>query len=106
MCLLSSLKSDIVCTVLSFLGMMNVGDTHRKDGYHSNTPWLHSRLIFFMRMALCLCGIGQGLPWYGFRPSFSSKDTGGIFQSPNVPLKSNSNLGSNESSFSLLEAFR
>jgi hypothetical protein len=56
--LLSSLKSEIVCTVLSFLGMMNVGDTHCKEGCHSNTPMLHSCLISFMRMALCLCGIG------------------------------------------------
>ncbi len=39
-------------------------------------------------------------------PSFSSKDTGGGFQSPNVPLTSDSNLSSTESSFSLLEAFR
>jgi hypothetical protein len=56
--LLSSLKSDIVCTVLSILGMINVGDAHHKDGCHSNTPILHSRLIPLMRTALCLCGIG------------------------------------------------
>ncbi len=43
--LLSSLKSDIVCTLLSFLGMINVGDTHRDDGCHSNTPMSHSRLF-------------------------------------------------------------
>jgi hypothetical protein len=30
--LLSSLKSDIVCTVLSFLCMINVGNTHHDDG--------------------------------------------------------------------------
>jgi hypothetical protein len=56
--LLSSLKSDIVCTVLSFLGMINVGNAHCKDGYHSNIPMLHSSQISFMRTALCLCGIG------------------------------------------------
>jgi hypothetical protein len=56
--LLSSLKSDIVCTVLSFLGMINVGDAHLDDGCHSNTPMLHSRLISFIHTALCLCGIG------------------------------------------------
>jgi hypothetical protein len=56
--LLSSLKSDIVLTVLSFLGMMNVGDAHHDDGCHSNTPMLHSSLLFFMRTGLCLCGIG------------------------------------------------
>ena len=56
--LLSSLKSDIVRTVLSFLGMINVGDAHLDDGYHSNTPMLHSRLISFINTALCLCEIG------------------------------------------------
>jgi hypothetical protein len=49
--LLSSQKSDIVRTVLFFLGMMNVSDAHRKVGCHSNTPTLHSHLISFMRMA-------------------------------------------------------
>jgi hypothetical protein len=56
--LLSSIKSDIVRTVLSFLGMINVGDAHCDDGCHFNTPMLHSRLISFINMALCLCGIG------------------------------------------------
>jgi hypothetical protein len=36
----------------------------------------------------------------------NSKDTGGSFQSPNVPLNSNLNLSSNESSFSLFKAVR
>jgi len=58
MCSLSSLKSDIVRTVLSFFGMMNVGNAHQKDGCYSNTPMSHSHLISFMRMALYLCGIG------------------------------------------------
>ena len=58
MCLLSSLKSDIVRTVLSFLGMINVGNAHRDDGCHSNTLMLHSRLISFINMTLCLWGIG------------------------------------------------
>jgi hypothetical protein len=56
--ILSSLKSDIVQTVLSFLGMINVGGTHCDDGCHLNTLMLHSRLISFMRTALCLCRIG------------------------------------------------
>ncbi len=56
--LLSSLKYDVlVRTVLSFLCMMNVSDAHWKDGCHSNTQMLHSRLISFMRTALCLCRI-------------------------------------------------
>jgi hypothetical protein len=106
MCLLSSLKCDIVHTVLSFLGIINVGDAHPNDDCHSYTPMLHSCLISFMRMALFVCGIGYGLPWYGFIPSFNSMDTGGRFQSPNVPLISDSNLSRIESSFSLSEAPR
>ncbi len=54
----NSLKFDIVCTVLSFLGILNVGDAHLDDGCHSNTPMSHSRMISFINMALCLCGIG------------------------------------------------
>jgi hypothetical protein len=49
--LLSSLESDIVRTVLSFLGMINVSNAHRDDGFHSNTPMLHSHLISFINMA-------------------------------------------------------
>jgi hypothetical protein len=56
--LLSSLKSDIVCTVQSFLVMINVGNGHHDDGHHSNTPMLHRRFISFINMALCLCLIG------------------------------------------------
>jgi hypothetical protein len=57
--LLSSLKSEIECTVLSFLGMINLGDANCDYGWHSNTPMSHSHLMFlFMRTALCLCGIG------------------------------------------------
>jgi hypothetical protein len=58
--LLSSLKSDIIRTVLSFLGIINVGNAHSDDSCHSNTPMLHSRLISFIKTALCLCGIGLG----------------------------------------------
>jgi hypothetical protein len=72
--LLSSLKSDIVRTELSFLGMINVGDAHRNDGCHSNTQMLHSHLISLMRTALCLCRIGYGLPWYSFMPFFNLKE--------------------------------
>ncbi len=56
--LLSSLKPDILHIVLSFLGMINVGNAHRDDGCYSNTPMLHSHSISFMSTALCLCGIG------------------------------------------------
>jgi hypothetical protein len=37
-CLLSSLKSDIVRTVLSFFGMIKEDKAHLDDGCHFNTP--------------------------------------------------------------------
>ena len=39
-------------------------------------------------------------------PSFNSKEIGGRFQSPKVPSKSDSNLSSTESSFSLSDGIR
>jgi hypothetical protein len=43
----SPLKSDIVCTVLSFLGMINVGDAHRDDGCYGkpNSSRLSLKII-------------------------------------------------------------
>ncbi len=96
-CLLSSLKSDIVRTVWSFFGMMKEGEAHLDDGCHFNTPIKIWQSISFMRVALCIFGIGYGLPWYGLAPSFNSKETGSNFQSPSVPSKSSSNLRSNAS---------
>jgi len=99
-CLLSSRKSVIVRTVMSFFGMINVGEAHCDDDCLFITPIPTSLLISFIRVALCICGMGYGLPWYHLAPSFSSIETGGRFQSPNVLPKSDSYLSSNESSFS------
>ncbi len=93
--LLSSLKSEMVCTVRPFFGMMKEGEAHLDDGCHFNAPIATRQSISFIRVALCIFEIGYGLPWYGLAPAFSSKETGGNFQSPNVPSKSSSNLRSN-----------
>ncbi len=77
---------------------MKEGDAHLDDGCHFNTPIDIRRSISFLRVALCIFGIGYGLPWYGLAPSFNSKETGGNFQSPSVPSKSSSNLRSYASS--------
>ncbi len=69
--LLSSLKSDIVRTVWSFLGIMKEGEAHLDNGCHFSTPIAIRQSISFMRVALCTFGIGYGLPWYGLAPSFS-----------------------------------
>ncbi len=100
---LSSLKSDIVRTVISFFGMINVGEAHCDDACFFITPREHSLLISFIRVALCTCAMGYSLPWYGVDPSFNSIETGGRFQLPRVPSKSVSYLSSNESSFSLCD---
>ncbi len=91
-------KSDIVRTVWSFFGMMKKGKAHLDDGCHFNNPIDIRRLISFIRVALCIFGIGYGLPWYGLAPSFNSKETGSNFQSPSMPSKSSLNLRSNTSS--------
>ncbi len=105
-CLLSSLKSDIVCTVWSFFGMMKEGKAHLDNGCHFYTPIDIRQLISFIRVAFCIFGIGSGLPWYGLAPSFNSKETGGNFQSPSVPSKSSSKLRSNASSELRCDALR
>ncbi len=97
MCLLSSLKPDIVCTVWSFLGIMKEGEAYLDDGCHFSTPIAIRQSISFMRVALCTFGIGYGLPWYGLAPSFSSMETGSNFQSLSMPSKSFLYLRSNAS---------
>jgi hypothetical protein len=77
--------------------MMKEGEAHLEDGCHFNTLIDIRRSISFIRVALCIFGIGYGLPWYSWAPSFNSKETGGNFQSPSVSLKSSSNLRSNAS---------
>jgi len=92
---------------MSFFGMINVGEAHCHDDCLLVTPISTSLLISFIRVALCICGMGYGLPWYGvLAPSFSSIETGGRFQSPNVPSKSDSYSSSNESSFSCCNGVR
>ncbi len=95
--LLSSLKSDIVRTVWSFFGIMKEGEALWDNSCHFNTPINNRQLIYFIRVALCIFGIGWGLPWHGLALSFSSKVTCSNFQSPRVPLKSSSNLRKNAS---------
>ncbi len=93
--LLSSLKSDIVRTVWSFLGIMKEGEAHLDVGCHFSTPITIRQSISFMRVALFTFGIGYDLPWYSLASSFSSMETGGNLQSPSMPSKSSSYLRSN-----------
>ena len=60
--LLSSLKSKIVRTVPSFLGIINVGEAHLEEGCHVNTPIFQSLSISFMSTAVCICEIGYASP--------------------------------------------
>jgi hypothetical protein len=102
---MSSLKSDMVHTVMSFFGTMNVGEAYCNNDCHFNTPMDTSQLL--IRVALCICAIGYGLPcWYGLDPSFNSIEMDGQFQLPRVPSKSNSCSSSSESSFSWCDGSR
>ncbi len=87
----------MVRTDMSFFGMINVGEAHCDDDCLFITPISTSLSISFIRVALCICGMGYGLPWYGVAPFISLIETGGRFQSPYVPSKSDSNSTSNES---------
>jgi hypothetical protein len=77
---------------------MKEGKAHLDNGCYFNTPINIGRLISFIRVALCIFGIGYGLPWYDLAPSFNLKEAGGIFQSLSMPSKSSSNFRSNASS--------
>ena len=86
-------------TVLSFLGIMKEGDAH-SDAGSSRSQSLFNSLI---AVSLCDFGTGNGLPWYGLVPTFSSKETVLVFQSPSVPSKSPSHSVSNSSNYFDLE---
>jgi len=60
--LLSSQKSVIVRTVMSFFGLINIGEAHCDDDCLFITPIPISLLISFIRVALCICGMVYGLP--------------------------------------------
>ena len=104
--LFSSQKSVIVRTVMSFFGIINVGDAHHDDDCLFITPIPTILSISFIRVALSICGMRYGLPLYGLVPSFNSTEMGGLFQSPKVPSKSDSYVSSNESSFSRCNGVR
>ncbi len=91
---------------MSFFGIINVGEAHCDDDCLFNTPIPSSLFISFIRVALCICAMGYGLPWYCLVPSFILIETGGRFQSPTVPSKSCSYSNSNESSFSHCDGVR
>ena len=73
-----SLKSLTTCIVLSFFGMMKVGEAHSESACHFNTPKLHSFWISFVKVSICFFGIGNSshgmvvLPLsVGARPDFN-----------------------------------
>ena len=86
-----SLKSLTTRTVLSFLGMMNVGDVHSESSCHLSTPKSHSLCTSLFVISMCFLGMRKGLPWYGCAPSFNWRETGLQSQSPSFPLNNSSN---------------
>ncbi len=89
--LFTSLKSLIMCTAWSDLGIMNDGDAHSDAGSNSITPSSHNLFNSLIVVFFLIFGTGYGLPCYGLAPSFSSKETGSVFQSPSVLSNSSSN---------------
>jgi hypothetical protein len=77
---------------------MKEGEARLDNGCHLSAHIAIRRSISFMRVALCVFGIGYGLPWYGLASSFSSMETSSNFQSLTVPSKSSLYLRSNVSS--------
>ncbi len=77
---------------------MNVGEAHCDNDCLFSTPMGTSQLSSLIRVALYICSMGYGLPWYG--PFFNSIEMGGWFQTPRVPSKNNSYSSSSESSLS------
>jgi hypothetical protein len=63
--------------------------------WNSITPSLNNLFNSLIAVCLHMIGTGYGLSWYGLAPSFNSKETCSVFQSPSVPLNSASNSLSN-----------
>ncbi len=72
---------------ISWRSQIDSSEAHLDYGCHFNTPIATRKSIFFMRVALCIFGIGYGLPWYSLAPSFNSKETGSNCESPSMPSK-------------------
>ena len=98
--LFTSLKSLMNHTVWFYFGTMNEGEAHSDSGCHFSTPNSHSLCTSFFRVSLWAFGVGKGLPWYGFAPSFSLRETVSVSQSPSVPSKRSSNSVRSFSNFS------
>ena len=98
--LFTSLKSLTNRTVWFCFGTMNEGKAHSDSGCHFSTPNSHSLCTSFLRVSLWAFGVGNGLPWYGFAPSFSLRETGSVSQSPSVQSKRSSNSVRSFSNFS------
>ncbi len=92
--------------VLIFFGTINDSNAHSDACCCFSTPSLHSLSTSLMRTSLCIFGTGKARPWYGVEPSFSWKETSLVFQSPKVPLKSDSYFFRSCSNFFWCSALR
>ena len=98
-CLFTSLKSLTNHTVWFCFGTINEGKAHSDSGCHFSTPNSHSLCTSFFRVSLWAFGVGNSLPWSGFAPSFSLRETGSVSQSPSFLLKRSSNAVRSFSNF-------
>ena len=90
--LFNSQKSERNCTRLFFFGPINVGAAHSDLFIFLSTPILQSLSHSFLVASSKDFGIGKGLAWQGFTPSFNSKLIGGPFHLPSCPSKRSSYL--------------
>ena len=70
--LLSSLKSEMKCTVPLFLEIIKVGAAHLELFLRLNTAIFINLLTYIFTVSSCILGIGKGLAWYGLAPYKSS----------------------------------
>ncbi len=97
--LLTSRKSLRKRTVLFFFGTIKMVMPILNSAV-AQVPPVYMVSQFFWWGHLCVFfGTGKAWPWYGDAPSFNWKETSFVFQSPNVPSKSDSNLTRSCSNF-------
>ena len=89
-CLFISLKLLTTHTVLSFFGMIKVGEAHSESACHFKTPKLRSLWISMFKVSTCFLVLGMVCHDMVVLP-FQWSEIGLQSQSPSVPSNSSSN---------------
>ena len=81
-------------TVPFFFGIMKVGVAHTELLHLRRIPILHNLSSSFLRISSWIFATGKGLWCLGTAPSFKSRCTGFVWNSPKVPSNKPSNCSS------------